>query len=104
VIHRETALNGFGWVTSIWELSIGHDEDLTYWLQTISNDAPKVIDFTRYDLPAQKPQVLQREWSLMNVINQKGTRPQDKPMPLSQLSSDDQHRIFARYPALKKLQ
>ncbi len=27
------ALNGFGWVTAIWEVSIGHDDDLTYWLQ-----------------------------------------------------------------------
>ena len=39
-----------------------------------------VIDFTRYDLPAHEPQTLQREWSLMNVLNQKGTRPQDKPV------------------------
>ena len=46
---------------------------------------PMVIDFTRYDLPAQEPQTLQREWSLMNVLNQKGTRPQDKPMRLAQL-------------------
>ena len=38
----------------------------------------------------------------MNVLNQKGTRPQDKPIRLAQLSSDDQHRIYARYPQLKK--
>ena len=68
------------------------------------NDAPMVIDFTRYDLPAQEPQTLQREWSLMNVLNQKGTRPQDKPLPLAQLSADDQRRIFAHYPELKKLE
>jgi hypothetical protein len=37
----------------------------------------------------------------MNVLNQKGTRPQDKPIPLSQLNSDDQLRIYARYPELK---
>ena len=61
------------------------------------------IDFTRYDLKAQEPQSLQREWSLMNVLNQKGTRPQDKPVRLGQLSTDDQRRIFARYPDLKKL-
>ena len=30
------------------------------------------------------------------------TRPQDKPIRLAQLSSDDQHRIYARYPHLKK--
>jgi hypothetical protein len=166
---RGHTLNGFGWVTGIWEVSVGHDEDLTYWLQTVrerwpdtrvwtegefgmkwrehtpsnaslnyrfeergtgapgsekeleinwymnrkfrlavlrnweKNDTPMVIDFTRYDLPAQEPQTLQREWSLMNVLNQKGTRPQDKPRPLAQLSAEDQLRIFARYPDLKKL-
>jgi hypothetical protein len=61
------------------------------------------IDFTRYDLRVQEPQTLQREWSLMNVLNQKGTRPQDKPMRLGQLSSEDQRRIFTRYPDLKNL-
>jgi hypothetical protein len=166
---RGHALNGFGWVTGIWEVSVGHDEDLTYWLQAVRdrwpdtnvltegefglkwrehtpsnaslnyrfdargtgapgsekeleikwymnrefrlallrnwtrNDAPMVIDFTRYDLAAQEPQTLQREWSLMNELNQKGTRPQDKPRRLAQLSADDQRRIFAQYPELKKL-
>ena len=38
----------------------------------------------------------------MNVLNQKGTRPQDKPIRLGQLSPEDQHRIYARYPELKK--
>jgi hypothetical protein len=163
------ALNGFGFVTSIWETSIGQDEDLTWSLQAIKNrwpdtqimtegafglewrkhnpsnanlnyrfDAkgtgapgsekdleiqwfmnpefrlallrnwkantpPQVIDFTRYDLKAQEPAAPQREWSLMNVLNQKGTRPQDKPMRFAQLSADDQHRILARYPELKQL-
>ena len=162
-------LNGFGWVTGIWEVSVGHDEDLTWWLQAVkerwpdtqvptegafgmewrlhtpsnaslnyrfdargtgapgsekeleiqwfmnqkfrmallrnwtTGDPPMVIDFTRYDLPAHEPNTLQREWSLMNVLNQKGTRPQDKPIRLGQLSPDDQHRIYARYPELKKL-
>jgi hypothetical protein len=166
---RGNALNGFGFVTSIWEVSIGQDEDLTWSLQAIQNrwpdtrvltegefglewrkhnpdngkvnyrfDAkgtgapgsekelgiewfmnrdfrlallrnwksetpPEVIDFTRYDLPAHEPQKLQREWSLMNVLNQKGTRPEDKPTRLGRLSSEDQRRIFARYPELAKL-
>jgi len=160
-------LNGFGWVTAIWETSIGHDEDLAWWLQAVrerwpdthvttegafglqwrehnpSNDklnyrfdargtgAPGseknleiewfmnrefrlallhdwttnspalAIDFTRYDLPAEEPKGLEREWSLMNVLNQKGTRPQDKPLRLSQLSPSDQQLIFTRYPELK---
>jgi hypothetical protein len=38
----------------------------------------------------------------MNVLNQKGTRPEDKPVPLSQLAADDRRRILARYPELKK--
>jgi hypothetical protein len=163
------ALNGFGWVTGIWETSIGHDEDLAWWLQAVrerwpdtrvmtegefglewrkqdrdnrlinyrfeekgtgapgseneleiqwfmnqefrlallrnwkTGTAPQVIDFTRYDLKAEEPQALEREWSLMNVLNQKGTRPQDKPRSLGQLSVEDQQRIFAKYPELKHL-
>jgi hypothetical protein len=163
------ALNGFGWVTGIWEVSIGHDEDLAWWLQAMKDRWPDTqvmtegafglewrkhmpnndglnyrfdakgtgapgsekeleirwfmnkefrlallrnwmtespwmaIDFTRYDLPAHEPATPQREWSLMNVLNQKGTRPQDKPTRLGQLSPADQRRIYARYPELKKL-
>lgn len=168
-MHFDTghALNGFGWVTGIWEVSIGHDEDLTYWLQAIRErwpdtrvltegafglewrrhtpnnnglnyrfDAkgtgapgsekeleiqwfmnqqfrlallrnwqtgapPEVIDFTRYDLPAHEPDTLQREWSLMNVLNQKATRPQDKPTSLSALNKANQQIIYARYPELR---
>ena len=163
------ALNGFGWVTGIWEVSVGHDQDLAWWLQAVrdrwpdtqvltegafglewrkhtpdnaaldyrfeakgtgapgserdlelrwfmnqefrlgllnnwtTNSPVSVIDFTRYDLPAREPDGLQREWSLMNVVNQKGTRPQDKPIALGQLKADDQRRIYARYPELKRL-
>jgi hypothetical protein len=166
---RGHALNGFGFVTAIWETSIGHDPDLTYWLRAIRERWPDtqvltegefglkwrehtpnnallnyrfvekgtgapgsekeleiewfmnrefrlallrnwmsggpymVIDFTRYDLHAEEPKKLQREWSLMNVLNQKGTRPQDKPMRLGQLHAEDQRIIYARYPELKKL-
>ena len=161
------SLNGFGFVTGIWEVSIKHDDDLAWWLQAVrerwpdtrlmtegafglewrkhyaNNDrlnyrfhakgtgAPgsepeleiewfmnkefrlallrnwktgspwMAIDFTRYDLKAEEPHSLQREWSLMNVLNQKGTRPQDKPMRLGQLAPDDRRRILARYPELK---
>ncbi|MGA8939963.1 MAG: DUF3863 domain-containing protein [Acidobacteriaceae bacterium] len=168
-IHFDTGhtLNGFGWVTAIWEVSIGHDDDLTWWLQSIQDRWPDTrvitegefgtdwrrhtpnndklnyrlnekgtgapgsekdleirwymnqefrlallrnwekstpymaIDFTRYDLPAHEPDKLQREWSLMNVLNQKELRPQDKPIRLGQLPSEDQQRIYARYPELK---
>ncbi len=163
------ALNGFGWVTGIWEVSVGHDQDLAWWLEAVRDrwpdtqvmtegafglkwrrhttdnallnyrfdargtgapgsekeleirwfmnrefrlallhdwmtDSPAmVIDFTRYDLPAREPQGLQREWSLMNVKNQKGLRPQDRPVRLGQLAPDDRQRIDARYPELKGL-
>jgi hypothetical protein len=164
---RGRELNGFGWVTAIWEVSIGHDEDLTYWLQAVcerwpdtqvttegmfglkwwehtpnnallnyrfeergsgapgseknleiewfmnrefrlallrnweKKSAPMVIDFTRYDLKVEEPQGLQREWSLMNVLNQKGTRPKDTPIALQQMSAEDQRMIYARYPQLR---
>jgi Domain of Unknown Function with PDB structure (DUF3863)/Domain of Unknown Function with PDB structure (DUF3864) len=169
-MHFDTghALNGFGWVTAIWETSIGHDDDLAWWLAAVrerwpdaqvttegayglewrkhnknnaalnyrfdakgtgapgsekeleiewfmnqefrlallrnwqTNSPWMAIDFTRYDLPAAEPQDLQREWSLMNVLNQKGLRPQDKPRRLGELSADDQQLISARYPKLKK--
>jgi hypothetical protein len=166
---RGHALNGFGWVTGIWEVSIGHDEDLTWWLQAVRDRWPDTrvltegnfglewrshnpsnahldyrfeergtgapgseanleiqwfmnrdfrlallrdvekqgpwmaIDFTRYDLPAAEPPGPRREWSLMNVLNQKETRPQDAPRRLDRFSPEDQHRIFARYPELKAL-
>ena len=173
-MHFDTGhtLNGFGWVTGIWETSLGHDEDLTWWLQAIQerwpdtqvmtegafgldwrkhnpsnaalnyrfdakgtgapgseknleiqwfmnkdfrlallhdwtkadqpgNSQPLAIDFTRYDLATSEPRNPQREWSLKNVLNQKGQRPEDKPRPLSQLSAADQHLIFTHYPELK---
>ena len=68
----------------------------------VTGAPPMVIDLTRYDLKAQEPSSPQREWSLMNVLNQKGKRPQDKPKPLSQLSPQDQRLIYRRYPELKK--
>ena len=34
------ALNRFGWVTGIWETSLGHDADLTYWLQAVRERWP----------------------------------------------------------------
>jgi hypothetical protein len=59
-----------------------------------------VIDFTRYDLPAREPDGMGRNWSLLNVRNQKGIRPQDKPTPIQALAQDDQTRIARRYPEL----
>ena len=71
-------------------------------LRDWQKDTPeKVIDFTRYDVPAMEPTDMNRNWSLMGQINQKETRAQDKPVLLSELPSDDQKRIFKIYPELK---
>jgi Domain of Unknown Function with PDB structure (DUF3864) len=64
-----------------------------------------VVDFTRNDLPADEPKDPSPEhpvtdWSLMNVINQKGLRPQDKPIPLTALKPEDQAMIKIHYPEL----
>ncbi len=69
------------------------------------NAQEKVIDFTRYDLKAQEPADPQqgkaiRNWSLMNRLNQKGIRPQDKPINLNDLNVDDKAMIQRRYPEL----
>jgi hypothetical protein len=71
------------------------------------NTTEKVIDFTRYDLKAvepadPKPGQHTRNWSLMNRLNQKGIRPQDKPIPIEQLNADEQTIIKRRYPELIK--
>lgn len=71
------------------------------------NEAPLVIDFTRYDLPAKEPADPEpgkqsRNWSLMNRINQKGTRPQDQPVPFSGLSAEEQALIRKHYPDMTK--
>lgn len=72
-----------------------------------TNSPEKVIDFTRYDLPAQEPPDPKpgqpiRNWSLMNRLNQKGTRPQDKPISINELSPEEKEMIRRRYPELIK--
>jgi hypothetical protein len=70
-----------------------------------ANTTEKLIDFTRYDIKAQepddpKPEQSSRNWSLMNRLNQKGIRPQDKPIAIGQLNVDEQTMIKRRYPEL----
>lgn len=64
-----------------------------------ANTAPEIIDFTRYDIPAAEPQDLGRNWSLVNRINQKRRRPQDKPVPLSALTPEEQDLIHRHHGA-----
>lgn len=75
-------------------------------LRDWKDDTPEqVIDFTRYDLAAKEPADPEpgnhsRNWSLMNRLNQKQTRPQDQPVALNKLSEEDQAIIRKRLPAL----
>jgi hypothetical protein len=67
----------------------------------------KLIDFTRYDLRARepddpKPGQFTRNWSLMNRLNQKGIRPQDKPIEFGELTGTEQAMIKKRYAEWKK--
>ncbi|HEX3007174.1 MAG TPA: DUF3863 domain-containing protein [Bacteroidales bacterium] len=64
-----------------------------------------VIDFTRYDLPATEPKDPTPEhpiknWSLINRINQKGLRSQDKPILLKNLDKSEKDMISRFYPDL----
>ena len=159
-------LNGFGWVTNCWEISLPYaPSSLKAWLSAIKERWPnvkminqgefgliwrahyksnsfnyrfvergsgiggsdanneiswymnkdfrlallkdwkqgtpaKVIDFTRYDLNATEPAEMTRKWSLLGQINQKQSRPQDKPVPLDSLSTKARAIIGARYRSL----
>jgi hypothetical protein len=70
-------------------------------------DGPRrVIDFTRYDLHAEEPgdpspQHPAKQWDLRNRINQKGLRPQDKPVLFKELSAADRQFILRTLPQLK---
>lgn len=69
------------------------------------NTPEMVIDFTRYDLPAHEPADPSpsrpaKDWSLMNRINQKGLRVQDRPVLISQLTDFEKTLIGRWYPEL----
>jgi Domain of Unknown Function with PDB structure (DUF3863)/Domain of Unknown Function with PDB structure (DUF3864) len=66
----------------------------------------QVIDLTRYDLRAREPTDPSpdhpvKDWSLMNRINQKGLRPQDKPRALRDLAPGDLDFVLATLPQLR---
>jgi hypothetical protein len=71
------------------------------------NTPEQIIDFTRYDLPAQEPadpdpQHPAKTWSLKNRINQKGQRPQDHPTLFTDLARDDQEFIYRFMPSFSE--
>ena len=68
----------------------------------------KLIDFTRYDIEAREPDDPQpgksiRNWSLINRLNQKGIRPQDKPILTGNLNKEEKALIKSRYPELLRV-
>ncbi|MDR3234025.1 MAG: DUF3863 domain-containing protein [Planctomycetaceae bacterium] len=71
------------------------------------NDASsqRVIDFTRYDVKAEEPRdampdAPSRNWSLMNRLNQKQTRPVDKPILFADLTAEEKQLVAKYYPEL----
>jgi hypothetical protein len=83
------------------------DFRLAFQRNWMEDEPWKVIDFTRYDLKATEPEdptqgEHSRNWSLMNTLNQKGIRPQDKPKELSELNAKEQEIIKDWYPELFK--
>ncbi len=70
------------------------------------NEPERVIDFTRYDLTTHEPADASpekpiKDWSLINRINQKGLRPQDRPILLQELEKSEKELISRYYPDLK---
>jgi hypothetical protein len=61
-----------------------------------------VIDYTDYAKKACEPNFGERNWSILGYINQKNTRPQDKPIPFYHLPEDIKSKILTRYPELRK--
>jgi len=58
-------------------------------LRDLKSNNKEVIDFTCYDVRAKEPVFgATRNWSLMGDINQKQTRPQDRPIHLINLSGE----------------
>jgi hypothetical protein len=65
-----------------------------------TNSPEQVIDFTPYHVKTEEPKEMTRNWSLLGDINQKQTRPQDKPVPLKHLPETSKKIIQNVYPLL----
>lgn len=93
-IGGSTAGMNIRWMmNSLFRLALLSDEQ--------KNGEEMVIDFTRYDLQTAEPvSASTRNWSLMGKINQKQTRPQDKPVPLKNLDPESRSFINKIYPNL----
>ena len=70
-------------------------------LKDLNSGKKFVIDFTRYDVEAKEPlSGTTRNWTLYGDINQKQTRPQDKPILLEQLTDAQKEIISSYYPEI----
>ena len=73
-------------------------------IQNWKENGPKlVMDYTRYNQPYKEPSgnVIERHWDILDILNQKESRPQDKPKPFSELPKEEQEKILKWYPELK---
>ena len=73
-------------------------------IQNWKENGPKlVMDYTRYNQPYKEPSgnVIERHWDILDMINQKQSRPQDKPKAFAELPAEEQAKILKWYPELK---
>ena len=59
-------------------------------------------DLQAHDPADPSPEKPAKDWSLINKINQKALRPQDKPVLIDKLEKEDQDLIRKYYPELFK--
>lgn len=76
-------------------------------MKNLTTGQKSVIDFTDYTKHYAEPEdsdyrkhVLQRNWSIYGDINQKGLRPQDRPVPVHRLPEEIKEKIGDIYPEL----
>ena len=80
-----------------WALLRWNEKAFKDWQK---NRTENVIDFTNYNLKAEEPKDMTRKWSLMGEINQKQSRPQDKPKAIDKISPEGLALIKKYYPYL----
>ncbi len=98
ILHQE----GSGIGGSVAGLAVTWFMNKHFRLGLLHQDGkPQVMDFTDYTKDYAEPKGEgQRNWSILGEINQKGTRPQDKPIPLKEWPrwSEMLQRLTAIYP------
>lgn len=83
------------YMNSTFRLGLIHDR---------RDKSTQVMDFTVYTDRAEEPvSGTTRSWSLMGRINQKGVRPQDKPIAISELDAETRALIESRGISIDEL-